>query len=108
LDNLIAEGSSRIGSDSLVFNIPDGFLWVSDQFETQCVAITKMGERCRNRVFDQGQIWAYDAALITYLDEPWRGRLLTQCCKVHDEVQAERHLPVEWVFKPRGAIDDSE
>ncbi len=90
-----------------MFDTPDGFLWVPDQSDLQCVAITKKGERCRNRVFDQGQVWAYDSASITYLDEPWLGRLLTHCCRVHEVVQAERYLPVEWVFIPRGVVSGS-
>jgi len=97
LDDLALEGKARFGNESLVIETPDGYIWVPNQFELQCVARTRKGDRCRNRVFD-GQVWRYDLGPIARLDSDWLGRLLSQTCQQHDEVQATSYAPTEWVF----------
>lgn len=104
LARLAAEGKSRFGPNSLVLDTPDGYVWVPDQFELQCVATTKKGARCRNAVFDQGQVWGYDLGPIARLDDGWLARLLSQTCRRHDEVQADHYAPTEWAFIPRGGV----
>lgn len=104
LGELSDEGRSRFGANSLVFDTPDGYVWVPDQYELQCVASTRKGARCRNVVFDQGQVWVYDVGPIARLDDQWLARLLTQTCRRHDEVQADHYAPTEWVFIPRSDV----
>jgi hypothetical protein len=85
------------GERAAVFTTDEGLVWVPDYFDLQCVAVTQRGDRCRNYVFDQGQVWTWNQCF-ALLDDEWLGRLLTQTCRAHDDARAVQYGTPETVL----------
>lgn len=87
-------------------------LYVFTDFTTggDCTARTKSGRRCRNIVWDQGQVAMYtttyagDLVVTCYgpLPDQVRRQYLDQRCRVHDNVEADAFCDPEWeMFDPQ-------
>ncbi len=84
-----------------LFLLQEGLIWTPpDTWDLQCVALTKKGERCRDTVFDQGQVWIWAGPFAVFISPDWVGRLLSQTCRVHDNAMADGYEPVECVLLP--------
>lgn len=104
LEEYVTEGHKRLGEESLVVETTDGYVWIPDLDDFRCVAITTKGARCKNLVFDEGQVWTFDTGFVGRLDSSWKGRLLSQTCNVHDDARAKGYVPVEWAFISRESV----
>jgi hypothetical protein len=101
-DRLRAAAKSADGGDEQVLFLAGGMCLWAPTSDLRCVGITTRGVRCRNPVFDEGQVWFWRGPFAVPPDEEWVYRLLTQTCRVHASGKAE-YLQTEWVAVP---VDD--